>query len=106
MVNAETLTDVQKKIFETIPKGDVGELKTLLTQLQGTADFVDENFMTPLQHACYKGNTELVQTLLDQVRLLRFKFCSLVFVFDCYSVGGEVMWWHMGNTMNEIPTTK
>lgn len=67
MVNAESLTDVQKKIFETIPKGDVGELKTLLTQLQGTADFVDENGMTPLQHACYKGNTELVQTLLDQV---------------------------------------
>lgn len=70
MVNAETLTDVQKKIFDTIPKGDVGELKTLLTQLQGTADFVDENFMTPLQHACYKGNTELVQTLLDQVGLI------------------------------------
>lgn len=70
MVNADSLTDVQKKIFETIPKvssGDVGELKTLLTQLQGTADFVDENGMTPLQHACYKGNTELVQILLDQV---------------------------------------
>lgn len=69
MVNAESLTDVQKKIFDTIPKGDVGEMKTLLTQLQGTADFVDENGMTPLQHACYKGNTELVQTLLDQVRV-------------------------------------
>lgn len=68
MVNAdETLTDVQKKIFETIPKSDIGELKTLLAQLQGTADFVDENGMTPLQHACYKGNTELVQILLDQV---------------------------------------
>lgn len=79
MVNAETLTDVQKKIFETIPKGDVGELKTLLTQLQGTADFVDENFMTPLQHACYKGNTELVQTLLDQVRFEHFQFTDVVF---------------------------
>lgn len=67
MVNADSLTDVQKSIIESIPKGDVGELKTLLTQLQGTADFVDENGMTPLQHACYKGNTELVQILLDQV---------------------------------------
>ncbi|XP_031633079.1 ankyrin repeat and MYND domain-containing protein 2 [Contarinia nasturtii] len=66
MVNAETLTDVQKKIFEAIPTGDIGDLKTLLAQLQGTTDFVDENGMTPLQHACYKGNTELVQTLLDQ----------------------------------------
>lgn len=67
MGNADPLTDVQKSIIESIPKGDVGELKTLLTQLQGTADFVDENGMTPLQHACYKGNTELVQILLDQV---------------------------------------
>lgn len=62
------LTSVQKKIFEAIPKGDLGELKTLLAQLQGTADFSDENGMTPLQHACYKGNTDLVQILLDQVR--------------------------------------
>lgn len=68
MVNAEPLTDIQKKVFEAIPKSDVGELKTLLAQLQGTADFVDENGMTPLQHACYKGNTELVQILLDQVK--------------------------------------
>lgn len=67
MVNAEALNEVQKKIFEVIPKNDIGELKTLLAQLQSTADFVDENGMTPLQHACYKGNTELVQILLDQV---------------------------------------
>lgn len=71
MVNANELTDVQKKIFETIPNANVGELKTLLTQLQGTADFVDENGMTPLLHACYKGNTDLVQILLDQVRMIR-----------------------------------
>lgn len=79
MVNAESLTDVQKNIFDTIPKGDVGELKTLLTQLQGTTDFVDENGMTPLQHACYKGNTELVQTLLDQVIL-----CVNELTFNAY----------------------
>lgn len=67
MVNADTLSDVQKQIFDAISKNEIGELKTLLAQLQGTADFVDENGMTPLQHACYKGNTELVQLLLDQV---------------------------------------
>lgn len=67
MVNADTLNDVQKQIFDAIAKNEIGELKTLLAQLQGTADFVDENGMTPLQHACYKGNTELVQHLLDQV---------------------------------------
>lgn len=67
MVNADTLNDVQKQIFDAIAKNEIGELKTLLVQLHGTADFVDENGMTPLQHACYKGNTELVQLLLDQV---------------------------------------
>lgn len=53
MVNSETLTDIQKKIFQAIPNGDIGELKTLLTRLEGTTDFVDENGMTPLQ-VCLK----------------------------------------------------
>jgi ankyrin repeat protein len=30
-------------------------------------DIYDENGMTPLQHAAYKGNKEIVQMLLDQV---------------------------------------
>lgn len=67
MLNKEPLSDLQQQVLKAIPKNDVGELKTLLAQLQGTADFVDENGMTPLQHACYKGNTEFVQILLDQV---------------------------------------
>lgn len=87
MVSTEELNEVQKKIFESIPKNDVGQLNTLLAQLQGTADFVDENGMTPLQHACYKGNTELVQILLDQVNQfqnvfiynLQYKNCEVMF---------------------------
>lgn len=67
MLNKEPLSDLQQQVLKAIPKNDVFELKTLLAQLQGTADFVDENGMTPLQHACYKGNTEFVQILLDQV---------------------------------------
>lgn len=61
------LTDIQKEIFDKISKSDAGGLKFLLSQLTGTVDFVDENGMTPLQHACYKGNVESVQMLLDQV---------------------------------------
>lgn len=67
MMNAEDLTNVQKKILESIQANNVHDLKTLLTQLQGTADFLDANGMTPLQHACYKGYTDIVQILLDQV---------------------------------------
>ena len=58
-------TDLQKRIFEAIAKNDTALLKTLLT---GGVDFTDENGMTPLQHACYKGNKEAVRLLLDQVR--------------------------------------
>lgn len=65
---AVELTDLQKQIFEKITNKDVGGLKTLLTQLKTPIDFIDENGMTPLQHACYKQCTEAVQCILDQVK--------------------------------------
>lgn len=67
MVNKEELSALQLDVFDKITKNDVGTLKTLLAQLKTTVDFVDENGMTPLQHACYKMNKEAVQLLLDQV---------------------------------------
>lgn len=70
MVNKEELSDLQAEIFDKITKNDVGGLKMALAQLKTTVDFVDENGMTPLQHACYKMNKEAVQSLLDQVRLI------------------------------------
>lgn len=68
MVNKEALSALELDILEKITKNDVGSLKTLLSQLKTTVDFVDENGMTPLQHACYKTNKESVQLLLDQVK--------------------------------------
>ncbi|EFN88764.1 ankyrin repeat and MYND domain-containing protein 2 [Harpegnathos saltator] len=62
----ESLTDLQKDIFTKISKNEVCELKTLLALNKVKMDFVDENGMSPLQHACYKGNVEIVQMLLDQ----------------------------------------
>lgn len=63
------LSDLQKEIFEKISKNEWNELKTKLSLLKGNIDFIDENGMTPLQHCCYKGNKESVQTLLDRVRV-------------------------------------
>lgn len=87
MVNSDGVSDLHKETFEAISKKDVGELKALLAQLQGTADFVDENGMTPLQHACYKGNTEFVQILLDQVMVdlagIRFVLGALTYWSGC-----------------------
>lgn len=62
-----TGTPVQKQIFEAIAQGDLGQLKSLLGTLSGNVDLTDEHGMTPLQHACYKGNKEAVRLLLDQV---------------------------------------
>lgn len=61
------MTDVQRQMFEKIAKNEASEFRALLTQNKGSVNFVDENGMSPLQHACYKGNKEIVQMLLDQV---------------------------------------
>jgi len=61
------VTDLQKDIFAKISKNETRELKRLLAKKKIKMDFVDENGMSPLQHACYKGNKEIVQMLLDQV---------------------------------------
>ncbi|KAE8747688.1 hypothetical protein FOCC_FOCC005667 [Frankliniella occidentalis] len=57
----------EKEILEKISANDVNGLQNLLSALKlGNVDYVDENGMTPLQHACYKGNKEIAQMLLDQ----------------------------------------
>uniref|UniRef100_A0A4Y0BN56 MYND-type domain-containing protein n=1 Tax=Anopheles funestus TaxID=62324 RepID=A0A4Y0BN56_ANOFN len=60
------LTEDQQAIFDRIAKNENSELRLLLSQYKSSVDFVDENGMTPLQHAAYKGNKEAVQLLLDQ----------------------------------------
>lgn len=72
MSNAEGLTQLQREIFTKISNNQVDDLKTLLATNRIKVDFVDENGMSSLQHACYKGNKEIVQMLLDQVRSTDF----------------------------------
>lgn len=66
MSKTNELSETEKRIFEAIEKSDVSLLKTLLLDKQNI-NIVDENQMTPLQYAAYKGNKEMVQLLLDQV---------------------------------------
>lgn len=72
----ETMGETEKRIFDSIAKNDVIELKKLLHNFKG--DVLDEHGMTPLQHAAYKGNKEIAQMLLDQVRII-FIYFSLMF---------------------------
>lgn len=67
MSKTKELSETEKRIFEGIEKNDVLTLKTLLIDKQNI-NIVDENLMTPLQYAAYKGNKEMVQLLLDQVQ--------------------------------------
>jgi len=58
----------EKEIFEKVANNDAAGLKNILLHMKVEADLVDENGMTPLQHACYKGNKEISQMLIDQVK--------------------------------------
>ncbi|XP_058830344.1 ankyrin repeat and MYND domain-containing protein 2 [Topomyia yanbarensis] len=60
------LSAEQRNIFDRISKNENSELKLALAQFKQSVDYVDENGMTPLQHASYKGNKDAVQLLLDQ----------------------------------------
>ncbi|CAG9864028.1 unnamed protein product [Phyllotreta striolata] len=59
------LSETEKQIFKAIETSDAVLLKTLLADAKNV-NIIDENSMTPLQHAAYKGNKDLVQALLDQ----------------------------------------
>ncbi|XP_014211091.1 ankyrin repeat and MYND domain-containing protein 2 [Copidosoma floridanum] len=59
------VSDVQKDIFEKIELNKADELRALLAANKIKTEFTDENGMSPLQHACYKGNKDIVQMLLD-----------------------------------------
>lgn len=87
MANESNLTDVQRQMFEKIAKNEASEFRALLTQNKGSVNFVDENGMSPLQHACYKGNKEIVQMLLDQVCM---RECGVLIVcwLDLVRFGG------------------
>ncbi|XP_050304527.1 ankyrin repeat and MYND domain-containing protein 2 [Anthonomus grandis grandis] len=59
-----TLSSTEKKIFEAVTNNDAGLLKNALSE-NSNVNIFDENRITPLQHAAYKGNKEIVQILLD-----------------------------------------
>ncbi|XP_023023456.2 ankyrin repeat and MYND domain-containing protein 2 [Leptinotarsa decemlineata] len=65
MCEDKVLSESEKLIFKAISENDATLLQALLSE-NINANIVDENSMTPLQHAAYKGNKEIVQNLLDQ----------------------------------------
>ncbi|XP_066245354.1 ankyrin repeat and MYND domain-containing protein 2 [Euwallacea similis] len=64
--STESPPSLSDKVFEAVTNNDAVLLKALLTENPQNVNVFDENNMTPLQHAAYKGSKELVQILLDQ----------------------------------------
>lgn len=68
---SEEQSAAEQSIFIAIAQEDLDEFKNFLAHHKGSVDLFDENGMTVLQHAAYKGNKDMVQMLLDRVSLIR-----------------------------------
>lgn len=66
---SETKESVMKELVEKISANDPVSLQELMKLHQIQVDAEDENGMTLLQHAAFKGKLELCQMLLDIVSL-------------------------------------
>ncbi|KAF6085343.1 ankyrin repeat and MYND domain containing 2 [Phyllostomus discolor] len=58
------LTQEEKALLEVIGKGSVQEAGTLLANKNVRVNCLDENGMTPLMHAAYKGKLDMCKLLL------------------------------------------
>ncbi|XP_064459857.1 ankyrin repeat and MYND domain-containing protein 2-like [Ornithodoros turicata] len=57
------LTESETALHKAVQEGDVAQVRTLLNNVR--IDCLDENGMTPLQHAAYRGNYELCKIILE-----------------------------------------
>lgn len=62
-------------VFKAIFVNDFDDLQKIYAKHDLGTDILDEHGMTPLQHAAYKGNEQIVRWLLDRVsRFLATRF--------------------------------
>lgn len=59
----EDASEFGKKLRESVNSGNVDQVRQMLAD-GVNVDYVDDDSMTPLQHAAYKGNLELCEMLL------------------------------------------
>lgn len=68
MVSAgETDEMAQELVFKAIFVNDFDGLRKIYAERDLSTDILDEHGMTPLQHAAYKGNEQIVRWLLERV---------------------------------------
>lgn len=83
MVSAKETNEMSQEVFKAIFVNDFDGLRKIYADHDLSADLLDEHGMTPLQHAAYKGNEQIVRWLLDRVsdyKRRNVKNC-IVFIF-------------------------
>lgn len=64
--NKPKLNEKEKKLYSLIEENSIEEVKRLLNDQDVKIDCLDDQGMTPLQHAAFRGNYEMCQLLLDR----------------------------------------
>ncbi len=62
-----------KSVFDVARTGTVAEVKDLMKQNPDIINQTNENGFSPLILACYKGNTEVAEFLMDHVKDVNYK---------------------------------
>lgn len=66
--------DIESSVFACIQENNFDELKNLYSQYKLKADIFDSEGMTPLLHACYKGNQQMAEFLIEKVTIIIVSF--------------------------------
>lgn len=71
--NMLTAQEKTKSIFDIARNGTVAEVKDLMKQNPDIINQTNENGFSPLILACYKGNVEVGEFLIDNVKDVNYK---------------------------------
>lgn len=60
------MTDAERSLMTAITSGNFDEVQTICRTSNMKFNFVDENGMSPLQNACYKGDMDICKFLIER----------------------------------------
>lgn len=78
---SELQENIENLVFKYISENNFDAVKDLYTRYKLKANFYDVDGMTPLQHACYKGNKQITEFLIELVMCLYMHFTFISFLF-------------------------
>lgn len=76
-----TANDANRDVFKAIFVNDFEGLQKIYSTHELGTDILDEHGMTPLQHAAYKGNEQIVRWLLDRVSVTEKKLHNRTIIY-------------------------